>query len=99
MVCPPYVPCSRKCSHYAPRPSVTRSSNPLPHSLTPLSPCLVLIPPHRFVMTVESLLGLDELLLHQDLLRQDKLLPYDDVLMDGRIIFISHQYVPGPLFV
>jgi hypothetical protein len=50
-------------------------------------------------MTVESLLGLDELLLHQDLLRQDKLLPYDDVLMDGRIIFISHQYVPGPLFV
>lgn len=47
-------------------------------------------------MTVESLLGLDELLLHQDLLRQDKLLPYDEARMDGRIIFISHQYVPGP---
>jgi len=53
----------------------------------------LIIGSNRFVMTVDALLGLDELLLHQDLLRQGKLLPYDAALMDGRVIFVSHQYV------
>jgi hypothetical protein len=44
------------------------------------------------VMTVATLLGLTELLPHQDMLRTKKLLPYDQFTMLGRVIFVSHQW-------
>ena len=44
------------------------------------------------VMTVATLLGLTELLPHQDMLREKLLIPYDPLTMAGRIIFVSHQW-------
>jgi hypothetical protein len=44
-----------------------------------------------FVLPVRTLLRLERLLPHQDMLEQGLLLPYNQFTMKGRIMFISHQ--------
>ena len=43
------------------------------------------------VMPVRLLLGLERLLPHQEMLKRGLLLPYNQLSMKGRVMFISHQ--------
>ena len=43
------------------------------------------------VVPVRLLLGLERLLPHQEMLQRGLLLPYNQLSMKGRVMFISHQ--------
>ena len=44
------------------------------------------------VMTMDTFLGLDTLLPHQNMLKDKRLLPYNPETMDNRVLFVSHQW-------
>ena len=44
------------------------------------------------VMTMDTFLGLDTLVSHQNMLKDKRLLPYNPETMDKRVIFVSHQW-------
>ena len=55
-------------------------------------------PTQMFVMPIKTLLEMAHLVPHQELLVQEKLLPYDPESQAGRIIFVS-QYVSTSLLL
>ena len=46
------------------------------------------------VMPVATVLALQKLMPHQEMLRKKLLLPYNQKTMAGRVIFVSHQVRP-----
>ena len=47
------------------------------------------------VMPVATVLVLQKLMPHQEMLRKKLLLPYNHMTMAGRVIFVSHQVRPA----